>query len=99
MISPALCWWRGQVRKADDYSHNPRRTELPSPGCGPGGVGGYFGGLLAAAGEEVSALARGAHLEAIKRPLDDVFETASVRACDLERIHIVAVQVTAGCGE
>lgn len=32
----------------------------------PGGVGGYFGGLLAVAGEEVSALARGAHLEAIK---------------------------------
>jgi 2-dehydropantoate 2-reductase len=32
----------------------------------PGGVGGYFGGLLAVAGEEVSALARGAHLAAIK---------------------------------
>lgn len=32
----------------------------------PGGVGGYFGGLLAVAGEEVSALARGAHLAAIR---------------------------------
>jgi 2-dehydropantoate 2-reductase len=32
----------------------------------PGGVGGYFGGLLAVAGEEVSALARGAHLGAIR---------------------------------
>lgn len=31
----------------------------------PGGVGGYFGGLLAVAGEEVVAVARGAHLEAI----------------------------------
>jgi 2-dehydropantoate 2-reductase len=32
----------------------------------PGGVGGYFGGLLAMAGEDVVAVARGAHLEAIK---------------------------------
>jgi 2-dehydropantoate 2-reductase len=32
----------------------------------PGGVGGYFGGLLAVAGENVSALARGAHLDAIR---------------------------------
>jgi len=32
----------------------------------PGGVGGYFGGLLAKAGEDVAALARGAHLTAIK---------------------------------
>ncbi len=32
----------------------------------PGGVGGYFGGLLAVAGEDVVAVARGAHLEAIK---------------------------------
>lgn len=33
----------------------------------PGGVGGYFGGLLAKAGEDVAALARGAHLAAIKQ--------------------------------
>jgi 2-dehydropantoate 2-reductase len=32
----------------------------------PGGVGGYFGGLLAQAGEDVAALARGAHLAAIQ---------------------------------
>lgn len=32
----------------------------------PGGVGGYFGGLLAKAGEDVVALARGAHLAAIR---------------------------------
>ena len=32
----------------------------------PGGVGGYFGALLAKSGEEVAALARGAHLAAIK---------------------------------
>lgn len=32
---------------------------------GSGGVGGYFGGRLAAAGEDVSFLARGAHLDAL----------------------------------
>lgn len=34
---------------------------------GTGGVGGYFGGRLAQAGEEVTFLARGAHLEAIQK--------------------------------
>lgn len=34
---------------------------------GAGGVGGYFGGRLAAAGCDVSFVARGAHLEAIRR--------------------------------
>lgn len=33
---------------------------------GAGGIGGYFGGRLAAAGHDVSFLARGAHLEAIR---------------------------------
>jgi 2-dehydropantoate 2-reductase len=33
---------------------------------GAGGVGGYFGGLLARDGHEVSVLARGAHLEALR---------------------------------
>ncbi len=33
---------------------------------GTGGTGGYFGGLLARAGEEVTFVARGAHLEAIR---------------------------------
>lgn len=34
---------------------------------GTGGVGGYFGGRLAHSGEEVIFIARGAHLEAIRR--------------------------------
>ncbi len=34
---------------------------------GAGGVGGYFGGRLASAGAEVSFVARGAHLEAMKK--------------------------------
>jgi 2-dehydropantoate 2-reductase len=46
---------------------------------GSGGVGGYFGGKLAAAGEDVTFLARGAHLVAMQKeglhiasPLGDV---------------------------
>src|SRR5947207_13149546 len=34
---------------------------------GTGGVGGYFGGRLAEAGHEVAFVARGAHLEALRR--------------------------------
>ena len=34
---------------------------------GPGGVGGYFGGRLAAAGEDVAFIARGAHLAAMQQ--------------------------------
>jgi 2-dehydropantoate 2-reductase len=34
---------------------------------GAGGLGGYFGGLLARAGHDVTFIARGAHLEAIRR--------------------------------
>src|SRR5262245_15581099 len=33
---------------------------------GAGGVGGYFGGRLAEAGQSVAFIARGAHLEAIR---------------------------------
>ena len=34
---------------------------------GSGGVGGYFGGRLAAAGSDVTFLARGAHLDAMRK--------------------------------
>src|SRR5262245_11017062 len=34
---------------------------------GAGGVGGYFGGRLAEAGEDVAFISRGAHLQAIQR--------------------------------
>jgi 2-dehydropantoate 2-reductase len=34
---------------------------------GAGGVGGYYGGLLAKSGQEVIFIARGAHLEALRR--------------------------------
>jgi len=55
---------------------------------GSGGVGGYFGGRLAAAGEDVTFLARGAHLAAlqseglrISSPLGDV-HLPTVQAAD-----------------
>ncbi|HYB96456.1 MAG TPA: 2-dehydropantoate 2-reductase [Vicinamibacterales bacterium] len=55
---------------------------------GSGGVGGYFGGKLAAAGEDVTFLARGAHLNALQRdglhitsPLGDV-RVRKVQATD-----------------
>src|SRR6202140_5752611 len=55
---------------------------------GSGGVGGYFGGRLAAAGTDVTFVARGAHLEAlrthglrIQSPLGDV-HLHHVRATD-----------------
>ncbi len=34
---------------------------------GSGGLGGYFGALLARGGTDVSFIARGAHLEAMRR--------------------------------
>ena len=34
---------------------------------GAGGVGGYFGALLARAGHRVTAIARGAHLDALQQ--------------------------------
>src|SRR5215469_10728125 len=53
----------------------------------PGGVGGTFGGRLAKAGAEVIALARGAHLAAIRErglrvegPLGD--DTVNIQASD-----------------
>lgn len=55
---------------------------------GSGGVGGYFGGRLAAAGEEVTFLARGAHLNALQHdglritsPMGDV-HVPKVQATD-----------------
>lgn len=63
---------------------------------GAGGVGGYFGGRLARAGNEVTFLARGAHLEAmrtngltVKSVLGD-FHLENVQATDdMETIGIV----------
>jgi 2-dehydropantoate 2-reductase len=55
---------------------------------GSGGLGGYFGGLLARGGGDVSFIARGAHLEAMRRDGlrieggPDPFHLKDVRATD-----------------
>ena len=54
---------------------------------GSGGVGGYFGGRLAAAGEDVTFLARGAHLAAMQQ---DGLHIAS----PLGDLHLPKVQAT-----
>lgn len=54
---------------------------------GSGGVGGYFGGKLAAAGEDVTFLARGAHLAAMQ---SDGLHIAS----PLGDVHLPRVQAT-----
>ena len=59
---------------------------------GPGGVGGYFGARLAAAGNEVTFVARGSHLAAMKKNglrLDS----------DIGKLHLDPVQVVADAGE
>lgn len=45
--------------------------------------------------ENFSDIAAQTHYVAVKRPLDDAFELAAVRAAELEKIHITAVQVRA----
>ena len=71
---------------------------------GAGGVGGYFGGRLAAAGSDVTFVARGAHLNAIKAsgrrivsPLADVVVEAKavddIAAIDAADLIIVAVKL------
>jgi 2-dehydropantoate 2-reductase len=69
---------------------------------GSGGLGGYFGALLARDGTDVSFIARGAHLEAMRRDglrVDggpDPFHLARVRATDDPR-EIGAVDLVMVC--
>ncbi|HET9710064.1 MAG TPA: 2-dehydropantoate 2-reductase N-terminal domain-containing protein, partial [Gemmatimonadales bacterium] len=63
---------------------------------GAGGVGAYFGGRLAKAGEDVTFIARGTHLEVMRRSglrVDSMlgdFVVQAVRATDDPR-HLGAV--------
>lgn len=61
---------------------------------GAGGVGGYFGGRLAAAGEDVAFLARGAHLRALR---ERGLRIASARG-DLDLRPVVATDDPAEIG-
>jgi 2-dehydropantoate 2-reductase len=59
---------------------------------GPGGVGGYFGARLAAAGNDVTFVARGPHLAAMRKNglrLDS----------DIGKLHLNPVQVVPDAGE
>jgi 2-dehydropantoate 2-reductase len=59
---------------------------------GSGGVGGYFGGRLAAAGQDVTFIARGAHLRAMQ-------ENGLRIISPLGDAHIESVRATADPGE
>jgi 2-dehydropantoate 2-reductase len=75
---------------------------------GAGGVGGYFGGRLAVGGQDVTFVARGAHLEAIQRdgltvasvagdfrvsPARATHDTAEVGAVDLVMVCVKTWQL------
>jgi 2-dehydropantoate 2-reductase len=70
---------------------------------GAGGVGAYFGARLAEVGNEVSVVARGAHLDAIRAQglrVDSVFgdmlvrpKVASASAADIGRVDVVLLGV------
>jgi 2-dehydropantoate 2-reductase len=76
---------------------------------GTGGIGGYFGGRLATAGEDVVFIARGAHLEAIRerglqvdsvrgdflvRPAQATDDPESIGIVDLVIVAVKSWQVT-----
>ena len=68
---------------------------------GAGGVGGYFGGILARAGNSVTLLARGAHLEALRerglevRTPEGTFIAAVAVTADPQEIGEVELAVVA----
>ena len=59
-----------------------------------GGVGGYFGARLAAAGEDVHFIARGAHLEAIKR--NDLYLESALGDLHIDDARATGDPVTIG---
>jgi 2-dehydropantoate 2-reductase len=68
---------------------------------GAGGVGGYYGGLLARAGHEVAMLARGAHLEALRarglevRTPEETFTVAVGASDDPRELGAVELAIVA----
>ena len=80
---------------------------------GAGGVGGYYGGVLARAGYDVSLLARGAHLEAIRssglsvrspggdfvvRPAATTDDPAKIGPVDAVIVAVKSMHLAAVCG-
>src|SRR6185503_10055265 len=62
---------------------------------GTGGVGGYFGGLMARAGQEVGFVARGPHLQALQ---SNGLRVESVKSGDFQ-LPVRASSNPAGLGE
>jgi 2-dehydropantoate 2-reductase len=63
--------WQSTTRRLDNQRTLPEHEKFVSAlrivVLGAGGVGGYFGARLARTGESITLLARGAHLDAIRR--------------------------------
>ena len=55
---------------------------------GSGGVGGYYGGRLAASGVDVTFIARGRHLDAIRK------HGLTIASRDMEDAHVIPAQAT-----
>lgn len=64
---------------------------------GSGGVGGYFGGRLAAAGSDVTFIARGAHLEALRR--DGLKITSALGDVHIPKVKAVQTIAEAGAAD
>lgn len=66
---PSRCFGLHEQSDSDHFDGSGHRREddiMRIAVMGTGGLGGYFGGLLARAGEAVSFIARGAHLRALQ---------------------------------
>jgi 2-dehydropantoate 2-reductase len=64
---------------------------------GVGGIGGYFGGRLAQAGRDVTFIARGSNLEALRR--DGLSVTSSMGSVSLPHVQAVAADAPAGSAD
>jgi 2-dehydropantoate 2-reductase len=85
-----------------DYYLNGRgRARMNIAILGAGGVGGYFGGILARAGNRVAMLARGAHLEALRarglevRAPEGTFTVAVEAVDDADELQGIELAVVA----
>src|SRR5215208_2123591 len=73
------------AKRRDTWKVSRRRLDMRIVVVGAGGTGGYFGGILARAGEDVTFIARGAHLEALRaRGLTEISKLAGTFTVPLQ---------------
>src|SRR5262245_28331894 len=91
----AACADRSRRGSSAGAARPARCSRMKIAVVGAGAIGGYLGGWLAAAGEEVTFVARGANLDAIRqRGMRVVGEDGSevsattVRAVEIGRAHV-----------